>query len=913
MKSSVFKKDESARVSFAVIGVFLILGSSVTSVYISMYDNKSFDHITWKNNQQHIQNIIGTIRTDLSQIINTAGITALQYISSHPIILPSDRFNSAEEANMYRLKQKIAETLTNYVHCNYERYSFRQNSYVIQINLSKLKEKKFSSKDIKLTPIKMQLQRSFSIPFLGPEQRQNLPVYYKVSCNIPLTIQDTGIYNKMNATSMSLTIETVITSRFNLLNHLLNSFNSSLNGFGPFWKTITLITNVYSMARGYQHYQSGKPLNVVDNKHLELLTNLLLLFEESLTFNGIEPNLLLGSVKQATKMFSHKKTTNTSIMNSFLTNEWKIPFSEFQYITEENSKEKHKTVHHQQLINISDIASSILWKISSAQLTFIDENGNEHDVTYRYNSEQTLEETIQKYSDKGWQLTDTTKGTKKKNQTTANTIHNVSSSVYSAVYYTQVNRKGPVQIIYGDHNGFERDNGSSDWNVHQVKLTSKQQKPKKGTISKGSTILKETYNVIWKRTHQWIKKNQHITNNTNYTCKQKNVTDTRIERNVTFSVILKSYGNMNEVPGNIKNVLYENTLYHDTNLQTTFPSYHKSVYKPKKNELFSAKDGIYFEQIIYEPVPSWTQAAIETMLQEVYNQVSTITVSDDINVLNYPNPKKLVDLACQDIINQFESNKSKFIQKQNYTQHNTFQSTGKKAVYLIRKWYIESVGRCLQSYSTDLYADVENEISEALSEANVEDSSVFDETMDENILSGFNRQLIIPFSLPLTLHFKAKDPINSWNESVLFSIDHQPSYCSCFSKEEYEGKKEYNLGIRNTCLLGPSGLPILPVTPSTPWLVTFNSWLVQIRGVYDSFSLYDSNDETVFHPLFCHEPLHFVRKNEVIRSNNGTILGWNQPISFSVDTVGCSIVPSWGCMVGDTDGKLIEHNGKIFS
>ena len=302
MKSSVFKKDESARVSFAVIGVFLILGSSVTSVYISMYDNKSFDHITWKNNQQHIQNIIGTIRTDLSQIINTAGITALQYISSHPIILPSDRFNSAEEANMYRLKQKIAETLTNYVHCNYESYSFRQNSYVIQINLSKLKEKKFSSKDIKLTPIKMQLQRSFSIPFLGPKQRQNLPVYYKVSCNIPLTIQDTGIYNKKNATSMSLTIETVITSRFNLLNHLLNSFNSSLNGFGPFWKTITLITNVYSMARGYQHYQSGKPLNVVDNKHLELLTNLLLLFEESLTFNGIEPNLLLGSVKQATKM-----------------------------------------------------------------------------------------------------------------------------------------------------------------------------------------------------------------------------------------------------------------------------------------------------------------------------------------------------------------------------------------------------------------------------------------------------------------------------------------------------------------------------------------------------------------------------------------------------------------------------------
>ena len=128
--------------------------------------------------------------------------------------------------------------------------------------------------------------------------------------------------------------------------------------------------------------------------------------------------------------------------------------------------------------------------------------------------------------------------------------------------------------------------------------------------------------------------------------------------------------------------------------------------------------------------------------------------------------------------------------------------------------------------------------------------------------------------------------------------------------ENIDGKDEYFLGIRNNCLLGSSGLPILPISPTTPWLITLNIWLVQIRGDFAQFSLSDTSDETVFHPLFCYEPLEFVRKNEVIRADDGTILGWNTRLSYAIDTISCAIVPSGGCMVGDTNGVLSEHHGK---
>jgi hypothetical protein len=83
-----FLNNDQARISFAVIGIFLILGSSATSVYVSYYDQQRNNTNLLTSDQQHIETLLSSVRIDLSQIINQAGVDASQYISSHPVINP---------------------------------------------------------------------------------------------------------------------------------------------------------------------------------------------------------------------------------------------------------------------------------------------------------------------------------------------------------------------------------------------------------------------------------------------------------------------------------------------------------------------------------------------------------------------------------------------------------------------------------------------------------------------------------------------------------------------------------------------------------------------------------------------------------------------------------------------------------
>jgi len=46
-----------------------------------------------------------------------------------------------------------------------------------------------------------------------------------------------------------------------------------------------------------------------------------------------------------------------------------------------------------------------------------------------------------------------------------------------------------------------------------------------------------------------------------------------------------------------------------------------------------------------------------------------------------------------------------------------------------------------------------------------------------------------------------------------------------------------------------------------------------------------------------------------VYDDQGTLIGYNRPLSFSLDLVACSVVPSWGMMVGDIEGGLIETHG----
>ncbi len=913
MKSHPLLKDDLARVSFAVIGIFLILGSSVTSVYIGMYEQQGNEKNTWNTDQNNVETLLAKARVDLAQVLNGAGVNALQYIGNHPVIIPSESFTSAEKCNQFRLKQKISEVLTEYLQINYIDSICIHNDLKLMVDHSKLSSKGISSDSLLITPIEMQLERPIGIPFFGPEKKQNMPVYYQITCEIPVIILSKTSEENNESLSLTLSVSTVLTNRFLALQDLLHSFNESLHGLGPFWKTITLIANVYSMARGFRHYKTGKPQNVVENKHLELITNLVFLFQTALTFGGIDPQLLIETAKETKSVFSGEETTNISLVNSMSSPDWGVSFSEFQDHYDPESTSNLEDMN-QQLVNISDIAYSILYNATSLHLHFLDTTNQEQLVSYQLNSERSLDEVVQQYLDYNWIFTGSSQGEFQQNHSTIQKIQSVSENVYSSSFYTKIKRIGPSRITLGNNSGFPIDNGSSSWIFKNAVLESQKSKPEKGTITSGSIVYEEVYTIVWKRSHWWSNKTtQIIDNETIESWSELVTTDYKYEENVTFSITLKDYADIKNVVGEIKDVFYENLSFSDSNLVTTIPAYHQDIYEPVKQDLFTSEEGIYVQSTVFESPPSWIYDKAYEALLQVYDSVSRITIDEDINAVNYPNPNLLLSLAFQDIIDQFESNKTFFEQKNLYFTNGEFDCTGSKVIYAIRKWYVNLIHQQLYDLYDQTQRYVEDAITDALNDAGISEKKPFDESMDESIVSSLNRQLSIPFSVEMHLQKKEASLINSWNETLLLSVDHTPPYFSCFSKESYDGKEEYFLGIQNTCILGPTGLPLLPITPATPWLVTLNTWFIQIRGSIAEFSIRDHNDETVFHPLFCYEPQEYVRKNEIIRANDGTILGFNTRLSFSVDTVTCSIVPSWGFMVGDKKGGLFEHDGRSIS
>ena len=87
-------------------------------------------------------------------------------------------------------------------------------------------------------------------------------------------------------------------------------------------------------------------------------------------------------------------------------------------------------------------------------------------------------------------------------------------------------------------------------------------------------------------------------------------------------------------------------------------------------------------------------------------------------------------------------------------------------------------------------------------------------------------------------------------------------------------------------------------------------WVIEIKGEYAEFKVIDSSDETIFNPLFGHDPQIYLRKEENIYNLNDNILiGKNSRLDFGFTTVAFGVVPSWGMMVGDFEGGWEEQNG----
>ena len=151
---------------------------------------------------------------------------------------------------------------------------------------------------------------------------------------------------------------------------------------------------------------------------------------------------------------------------------------------------------------------------------------------------------------------------------------------------------------------------------------------------------------------------------------------------------------------------------------------------------------------------------------------------------------------------------------------------------------------------------------------------------------------------------------DGWNETVRLAVDQYPNYLNPWEKVEFNNETFYTMKLRNRCILGPTGVPLLP--PPLPWVVTMNIWVIDVEGEYAQFKVIDSSDETLFNPLFGHEPQVYVRESRVVKEGD-QVIGENTRLTYGFTTVSFSIVPSSGFMVGDTTSNFWDEHTPGFN
>ncbi len=123
-----FLEDETARVPFAVIGVFLILISTMVSINLMRQDVRMAKTMSSSLEVTSGDEAMQFARADLARAMNYAGMEALKQIGETPVIKPdnnSEYYNvSADEFNRNRAKAIIRETLNQYIESNYMNDTF---------------------------------------------------------------------------------------------------------------------------------------------------------------------------------------------------------------------------------------------------------------------------------------------------------------------------------------------------------------------------------------------------------------------------------------------------------------------------------------------------------------------------------------------------------------------------------------------------------------------------------------------------------------------------------------------------------------------------------------------------------------------------------------------------------------------
>ena len=889
----MFLKDDHARIPFSIIGIFLILGSSFTTVYVTKLETEKVEEISNTIDFDEVENLLRYAEADIATALNTAALKGLKMIGETPVT--SFSRDKCEEINRNRLKDVIMDELNVYLTGNYLYGSFNDGRYAVDVVIPDGEEYPVTCIDqIGFSKDVVMKMNRFTIPVIGPEGEVKHVTYWVVYVPVKVEVKklDEPSMNKV-VTIRTINVSTIITSRYPFLENLVYEYEDTINGVKPLWSFTTILANIYTLFRGYKHWSTGEPINVVDNVHLAPLVNGGLLMEQGFVFGSVDLMSLVDFTIESGKAL--RGSIAGSALDEF--NEMKdATDGRYNVDTSMLSKDPANKdagdpfgtkINDCPEINLSEIARVPLYNLASILLYFEDEEGNSLPPVELFQpTGEDIQREVEKQLNMSHRLINVEKGTMIKNETTVDKIKEIISIVYSTEMKTNVKRDPTPIITLGSHNGYPIDNGTSSWVFKSASFKNTIDKPAKGSVLPGCILYGEVYDVYWEREHYYSK-------NVNGSWSFYTTVDTKTEEDVTLKVILNYYSRYNGTENDIEDVFYRNISVDDENLEDTVEKYVDNYFKPNLDSLIKTGSGDYYIETIHGDYEPWVEVETWDALDEILNMISSIKQNPSINSTTYPDPVDLMEEVKKDLLSKFSSNISKYLNEDVYKNNILFKSVGKKTVYLARVWYVYRIQRDIGK----VFNSVEDEITGYLDDA-IPSGVGFNEEDVKNTLSGSAMDAVKnQFSIPFGLDIELRNINDEWKENVRLAVDQYPDYLNPWEKVEFNNETFYTMKLRNRCIFGPTGLPLLP--PPLPWVVTMNIWVIDVEGEYAQFKVIDSSDETLFNPLFGHEPQVYVRESKVVK-NKDQVIGENTRLTYGFTTVTFSIVPSMEFMVGDT-------------
>jgi|GEM_PF-1592564 len=1031
-------RDISGRVPFSVLGIFLIIGSSITStIYINL-ENTVSEETTFSLGAGELSAMLSFMQADLSVALNYAGMNAMDFVGRHPVTKPETGSRAAldynggswnnfdetngwndiacKQFNMNWTKNITRVKLNPYIQGNYMDDVYCNGKYVINV-IDPYPEREGGPvhdwRDITIKEVTMHLDREHTSPlpsvpdwvrniFVAHSSNEEIPAYWEFS--LPLQVEIKDVEKNTIIGRRIITISTLVNSRMPLLRELTEAYEKCLTGDGNIMDNklfilMTLLSELYTEGRALAQYAGmyERIPNIVDTRWLQYLTNGVLLLEQFMVFNSIDPvaaiYLLLNAGDLAATGFPEEEDLRERAIELFadasdetLSSIFGKPNKDLLNTIANNTMRElreraSKSINYPRTnreINITQLAEDILYDTSYkyhyynktsdgvyhhfTNDTFLGYNaiieGHRcfymHPPPYYYYNKTYYEKhgyNLSKELYEGESINESIGGemltfnyTLNNNSASSHTSgceRNVrqalSSSAVSALerFIDETYKAGfRTKVKRETLDGYPRydppkppdyDCRKDDNNIwHFVSAT-----PVSSYLSGGDGITHfpytEVWEVEWHQTHQYGHLTPQYVNGTYVgdICEgSESFTYVKKER-VTFTIYGWTAVNVDAAfaPANVN---FGHGERRDYNLFNISKKYVKDYFVSFRDDILTSDRATSSQQVT---IPSnnngenpyamgWLRGyggEVERALREILEEIKQDNITAHVSSeLRYRDFNDTIDNHTRQLLAKYRPHMGEYIDEEAYRNASSgkYLSCAARVIAKMREWYVNEIERRLEQSQNEIKDSITENITQALQSHNI-NVNLGDREKVKNL--GLDAGSLPAIQFGLTMPLTKTGDNYQWNEKVGFSINQEPDY---FNVRDAENAKDdettYYFLIKNICLFGPSGLPLLP-TPVTPWVITVNCWYIHVEGQFTRFEVTDTVGEMQPNTLFGDTDYSYVRESQdVFDPCSGEPIGFTEPITFTVDTVNVAIVPPG--FVGDINpssyNKEVEGEGR---